>query len=62
MNEMEMKCQGLLQEVAKWKNRAVEAAEHACFNCEEYAEKRNCERCRMRDILKEGNDDEQKQT
>lgn len=48
-----VKYRELLKETAKWRNLAVEAAEHACFNCEEYAGKRNCENCRMRLIKEE---------
>lgn len=58
MNEMDLKCQQLLQEVAKWKGRAVEAAAKACVNCEEYQEekkhdKSRCGYCRILQIQHE---------
>lgn len=58
MNEMDLKCQQLLQEVAKWKGRAVEAAAKACQNCEEYQEdkkrdRKNCGHCRVLQIQHE---------
>lgn len=44
----------LVQELAKWKNRAIEAARMACDNCEEYREgKTPCKGCRMKQILEE---------
>lgn len=36
MNELEKRIQDLIQEVARWKQRALNACEKACFNCEEY--------------------------
>lgn len=36
MNEYEKKIQDLIQEAARWRQRAINAAEKACFNCEEY--------------------------
>ena len=54
MDELEMKIQRLTQDVARWKNRAVELADVACQNCEEYMEaQRHCEKCRVRKIKEE---------
>ena len=36
MNENEKKMQELIQEAVRWKQRALDACEKACFNCEEY--------------------------
>ena len=51
MDELEMKIQQLKQDVAKWKNRAVEAADRACMECE--ALHQDCEKCRMQKIKEE---------
>lgn len=51
MDEKDKKIQHLTQEVAKWKNRAVEAAEKACFECERLD--RECATCRMAKIKAE---------
>lgn len=54
MNELEMKIQRLTQELGMWKNRAVEAAQVACDNCEEYQEDRKkCGNCRIKRIKEE---------
>lgn len=55
MNEQDLKIQKLTQDVAKWKNRAMEAAERACSECEEYMsrEKEGCKKCRMTKIKEE---------
>ena len=51
MDERDKKIQELTREAAKWKKLALEAAERACFECEEYAEgKRGCKRCRIMKI------------
>lgn len=51
MDERDKKIQELTREAAKWKKLALEAAERACFECEEYAEgKRGCKRCRIMEI------------
>lgn len=51
MNEHELKIQQLIQDIAKWKNRALEAAERACFECENLHA--DCEKCRMKKIKEE---------
>lgn len=44
----------LMKELAKWKTRALEAAQKACENCEEYREgMTHCKGCRMKQILEE---------
>ena len=44
----------LRQEAAKWKNRALEAAEKACDNCEKYQEgRKKCGNCRINKIWEE---------
>lgn len=55
MPDAEEKYQMAMKEAGKWKNRAVEAAKFACFNCEEYQEerKKDCSKCRMHTILEE---------
>ena len=54
MDERDLKIQKLTQDVAKWKNRAVEVAQVACENCEEYAEgHKNCGACRVLKIKEE---------
>ena len=51
MNEKDLKIQQLTQDVAKWKNRAVEAADRACLECE--ALHADCKKCRMTKIKEE---------
>lgn len=55
MDEKDKRIQSLMQEVAKWKNRALEAAEQACYNCEEYVERNDnhCHKCRIKKILED---------
>lgn len=36
MDEKDKKNQDLIHEIARWRQRAINAAEKACFNCEEY--------------------------
>lgn len=48
MDEKDRLIQRLYQDLAKWKNRAVEAAERACFECERLDA--DCEKCRMKKI------------
>ena len=44
----------LRQEAAKWKNRALEAAEKACEKCFDNREgQRICEKCRIKRIKEE---------
>jgi len=44
----------LMKELAKWKGRALEAAQRACENCEEYRGGMvKCKGCRMKQILEE---------
>lgn len=51
MDEKDKRIQYLTQEVAKCKNRAVEAAEKACFECERLD--KDCDTCRMKKIKDE---------
>ena len=54
MDERDLKIQRLTADVAKWKNRAVEVAQVACENCEEYVEgRKNCDKCRVMKIKEE---------
>lgn len=55
MDEKEKKLQAITQEVAKWKGRAIEAAEQACYNCEEYTDRNEnrCRKCRIKQIMEE---------
>ena len=48
MDEKDVVIQRLMKEVGKWKNRAVEAAERACLECERLDV--DCMKCRMREI------------
>lgn len=43
----------LIREAAKWKNRALEACEKACWQCEEYGSSHDCDKCRISRIRKE---------
>ena len=36
MDEKDKRMQDLVQEAARWRQRAIDACEKACFNCEEY--------------------------
>lgn len=36
MNEYEKKIHDMTNEIARWRQRALDACEKACFNCEEY--------------------------
>lgn len=51
MDEKDMLIQRLTQDLARWKNRAVEAAEQACFECERLD--KDCSKCRMQKIKEE---------
>jgi len=51
MDEKDNRIQQLTRDVAKWKNRAVEAAEKACFECERLD--KDCDTCRMKKIKEE---------
>lgn len=55
MNDHEIEIHKLTQEIARWKNRALEACEKACFNCEEYMsrDKGLCNVCRIKKIQEE---------
>ena len=55
MNEQERITQ-LTNDVAKWKNRALEAAQRACDECSEYMA-RHCEKCRIKKIKEEAGSD-----
>lgn len=48
MDEKDRVIQQLYRDLAKWKNRAVEAAEQACFECERLD--KDCDKCRMKKI------------
>lgn len=51
MDEKDRVIQQLNRDLAKWKNRAVEAAEKACFECEHLSA--DCSKCRMTKIKEE---------
>ena len=51
MNELD-RIQQLIRDVAKWKNRAVEAAERACAECE-VMHRDQCRKCRIKQIKEE---------
>jgi len=51
MDEKDRWIQQLTQDVARWKNRAVEAAERACMECERLDA--DCGKCRMQKIKEE---------
>lgn len=51
VDEKDKTIQGLLQDIARWKNRAVEAAERACVECERLDA--DCSKCRMMKIKEE---------
>lgn len=53
MPEKDKQLVQLTQEVARWKNRAMEACEKACFNCEEYWSRKHCDKCRVKKIKEE---------
>ena len=55
MDEKDQRIQQLTQDAARWRNRAIEAAQRACDECEEYVQRREgvCRKCRMREILEE---------
>ena len=47
------------EKAAMWKGLALEAAERACVECEEYAEgRKHCGSCRIQMILKMGEKDQ----
>ena len=48
MDEKDRLIQRLMQGLAKWKNRAVEAVNQACFECERID--KDCSKCRMQKI------------
>ena len=50
MDEKDRVMQNLMREVAKWKGRALEAAQKACDECEQVTS--TCDKCRIR-IIKE---------
>lgn len=51
---MDKDSQAIINEIAKWKNCALEAAHVACYNCEEYREDRkHCKECRIARIKEE---------
>lgn len=48
MDEKDRLIQRLTQDIARWKSRALEAAEKACFECERMDA--DCSKCRMTKI------------
>ena len=48
MDEKDRLIQRLMQDLARWKGRALEAAEKACFECERLD--MDCDKCRMKKI------------
>ena len=52
MDEKDLKIQDLTKETAKWRGRAVEAAEVACELCRA-SDPEQCRYCRMEKIRKE---------
>lgn len=52
MDEKDLKIQDLTKEAAKWRGRAVEAAEVACELCRA-SDPEQCRYCRMEKIRKE---------
>ena len=51
MDEKDRLIQRLTQDVARWKSRALEAANEACFECERLD--KDCDKCRMKKIKEE---------
>lgn len=51
----EARLEEMRKEVGKWKNRALDAAQMACYNCEEYVphDDKRCQQCRIRLIREE---------
>jgi len=49
MSDKDQVIQDLVHEVARWKNRALEAAERACDECE----RGECGNCRIKKIKEE---------
>jgi predicted metal-binding protein len=52
MDEKDRVIQQLMQDIAKWKGRAIEAAETACQLCKQ-TDLELCKHCRMEKIRKE---------
>ena len=52
MDEKDKKIQQMTQDVARWKGRAIEAAEMACQQCR-HADMELCKHCRMEKIREE---------
>ena len=52
MDDKDLRIQRLTQDIAKWKNRALEAASKACDECREYTP-RCCNCCRIKQIKEE---------
>ena len=57
MDEKDKRIQDLTQELAKWKNRAIEAAQQVCSLCNDMLVpmEADCKLCRMKKILEDGN-------
>ena len=55
MDEKDRLIQRLTQDVARLKNRILEIAEKACFNCEEYVgrNEERCKECRVKRFKEE---------
>lgn len=54
MDEKDKRIQSLLQDLAKWKGRAIEAAQQACSICKAHVrpDGEDCRVCRMREMQK----------
>jgi len=52
MDEKDKKIQQMTQDVARWKGRAIEAAEMACQQCKN-VDLELCKHCRMEKIREE---------
>ena len=52
MDDKDLRIQRLIQDVAKWRCRALEAAYKACDECREYTP-RCCNSCRIKQIKEE---------
>lgn len=51
MGDKDKRIERLTKDLAKWKNRAIEAANKACRECDQMPV--DCEKCRIRKIKEE---------
>lgn len=53
MDEKDKRIQDMAKELAKWKNRAIEAAQEVCVLCRDMLVplKADCKKCRTHEIL-----------